>query len=81
MPWKPWRQDTRVPPEQARKMTARLQAVSTPDRPVLLLYDAEAGHAGGTPLNKQIIDESHELAFVSWQLGLEPTRPSHATAK
>src|SRR4029453_9348302 len=38
-------QDTRVPPLQARKMTARLQAASTSRRPILLLYDTKAGHA------------------------------------
>ena len=31
--------DTRVPPLQARKMTARLQAATTSGWPVLLLYD------------------------------------------
>jgi prolyl oligopeptidase len=62
-------EDTRVPPLQARKMTARLQAATTPDRPVLLLYDTKAGHAGGKPLGKAIEDESLELAFLQWQLG------------
>src|SRR5262249_36911377 len=38
--------DTRVPPEQARKMTARLQSATKSDRPIILLYDARAGHSG-----------------------------------
>src|SRR5258706_557025 len=38
--------DTGVPPLQARKMTARLQAATTSGWPVLLLYDTKAGHAG-----------------------------------
>lgn len=49
-------------------MTARLQAASTSGKPVLLLYDTKAGHAGGRPLSKIIEDVSLELAFLSWQL-------------
>jgi prolyl oligopeptidase len=64
--------DTRVPPLQARKMTARLQAASSSGRPVLLLYDTKAGHAGGRPLAKVVDDLSLELAFLAWQLGMEP---------
>ncbi len=62
--------DTRVPPLQARKMTARLQAATTSGYPVLLLYDTKAGHAGGRPLSKMIDDESLEMAFLAWQLGM-----------
>jgi prolyl oligopeptidase len=62
-------EDTRVPPLQARKMTARLQAATSSGRPVLLLYDTKAGHAGGKPLTKGIEDDSLEIAFVQWQLG------------
>ena len=60
--------DTRVPPLQARKMTARLQAATTSGRPVLLLYDTKAGHAGGRPLSKLVDDEALALAFLAWQL-------------
>jgi prolyl oligopeptidase len=64
-------QDTRVPPLQARKMTARLQAASASGRPVLLLYDTKAGHAGGRPLSKIIEDVSLELSFLFWQLKMD----------
>ena len=64
-------QDTRVPPLQARKMTARLQAASTSGKPVLLLYDTKAGHAGGRPLSKIIDDVSLEMAFLFWQLRMD----------
>jgi prolyl oligopeptidase len=64
--------DTRVPPEQARKMTARLQAATSSDRPVMILYDTKAGHSGGTPLSTVIEDSTLELAFVAWQLGMRP---------
>jgi len=63
-------EDTRVPPLQARKMTARLQATSSPDRPVVLLYDTKSGHAGGEPLGKGIEDSAMELAFLASQLGI-----------
>jgi prolyl oligopeptidase len=63
--------DTRVPPLQARKMTARVQAATSSGRPVLLLYDTKAGHAGGRPLGKVIEDQALEMAFLTWQLGME----------
>jgi prolyl oligopeptidase len=63
--------DTRVPPEQARKMTARLQAATASARPILLLYDTKAGHAGGEPLTQQVEDSASELTFVAWQLDLK----------
>jgi prolyl oligopeptidase len=62
--------DTRVPPEQARKMTARLQAATSSERPIMILYDTKAGHSGGTPLSNVIEDSTLELTFVAWQLGV-----------
>jgi len=63
--------DTRVPPEQARKMAARLQADTTSGSPVLLLYDTKAGHSGGRPFS-QVVDElSLKLSFLASQLGLK----------
>ena len=63
--------DTRVPPQQARKMAARLQAATRSGRPVLLLYDTKAGHSGGKPLGKMVQDLSLELSFLAWQLGMK----------
>lgn len=63
--------DTRVPPEQARKMAALVQADTASGLPVLLLYDTKAGHSGGKPFAKIIEDQSLELAFLAWQLGLK----------
>jgi prolyl oligopeptidase len=63
--------DTRVPPLQARKMTARLQSATSSDRPILLLYDTKAGHSGGKPQSKIVEDLSLELAFLFWQLNME----------
>jgi prolyl oligopeptidase len=64
--------DTRVDPLHARKMTALLQAATSSGRPVLLHYDTKAGHSGGTPVSKQIENLTDELAFLFWQLGLQP---------
>ncbi|MEM1182746.1 MAG: prolyl oligopeptidase family serine peptidase [Acidobacteriota bacterium] len=63
--------DTRVPPLQARKMTARLQAATSSGRPVFLLYDTQAGHAGGKPLSKAVNDMSLEAAFLFSQVGVD----------
>jgi prolyl oligopeptidase len=63
--------DTRVPPEQARKMVARLQGASSSGLPVLLLYDIKAGHSGGKPFTKAVEDLSLELSFLAWQLEMK----------
>jgi prolyl oligopeptidase len=67
--------DTRVPPLQARRMTARLQAASSSGRPVILWYDSRGGHAAGRgrPLSLRVEDTARELAFLAGQLGLGPT--------
>ncbi|MEZ4416062.1 MAG: prolyl oligopeptidase family serine peptidase [Gemmatimonadota bacterium] len=64
--------DTRAPPLQARKMTARLQAATASGRPVILWYDTRGGHAAGRgrPVTLQIEDTARELAFMGQQLGL-----------
>jgi prolyl oligopeptidase len=64
--------DTRVAPLHARKMTALMQAANTSDKPILLHYDTEAGHSGGTPVSKQIDDNVDELNFLMWQLKMTP---------
>jgi len=65
--------DTRVPPLQARRMTARLQAATASGLPVILWYDARGGHAAGRgrPMTLRIEDTARELTFMAQQLGLE----------
>ncbi|MDH3223263.1 MAG: prolyl oligopeptidase family serine peptidase, partial [Gemmatimonadota bacterium] len=65
--------DTRVPPLQARKMAARLQAATGSGHPVVLWYDEWGGHAGGRGrgVSLRIEDTARELAFMAAQLGLE----------
>ena len=62
--------DTRVAPLHARKMAARLQAASSSDRPILLLYDTRSGHSGGRPLGKQIEENTNVLSFLFLELGV-----------
>jgi prolyl oligopeptidase len=64
--------DTRVPPLQARRMTARLQAATASRLPVILWYDAMGGHAAGRgrPTRLRIEDGARELTFMAQQLGL-----------
>ncbi len=63
--------DTRVPPLQARKMAARLQAATRSGLPVILRYDPKGGHAAnrGRPFNRGIDDRAGELTFLFSQLG------------
>jgi len=56
--------DTRVDPLHARKMTARMQASTGSDRPVLLEYDTKSGHSGGKPVNQQIEDDADWISFL-----------------
>ena len=68
--------DTRVPPLQARKMTARLQAATSSGHPVILWYDVRGGHAAGRgrPISLRIEDTARELTFMAQELGLAESR-------
>jgi len=59
--------DTRVAPLHARKMTARLQFATASRNPVVLLYDAAAGHSAGRPISAIIEEQTAELRFLLWQ--------------
>jgi prolyl oligopeptidase len=62
--------DTQVAPLHARKMAARLQALGSPERPVLLRHHLKAGHGGESVTRDQRIDELVDiLSFLDWQLG------------
>jgi prolyl oligopeptidase len=62
--------DTRVAPLHARKMAALLQADTSSDRPILLLYDTKSGHSGGRPISKSIEEQTNILSYLFWQLGV-----------
>ncbi|MCP4661900.1 MAG: S9 family peptidase [bacterium] len=62
--------DTRVAPLHVMKMTARMQALANPQRPVILRYHKGAGHSGqGFPVNQRIDELTDSLSFLFWQLG------------
>ncbi len=60
--------DTRVPPQQAVKMAAKLQWATRSGLPVLLRFDRKSGHAGGRPQSKLIEDLAAEQAFLLEEL-------------
>lgn len=62
--------DTRVDPNHARKMAARLQAASAcqDERPILFHQEGRAGHGVGKPLLKQADEAADVLAFLAWRL-------------
>jgi prolyl oligopeptidase len=62
--------DTRVHPMHARKMTARLQAATATDRPVLLRLETEAGHGAGKPVSKLVEELTDSWTFVVNELGV-----------
>jgi prolyl oligopeptidase len=62
--------DTRCNPLHARKMTARLQAATASDRPILLEYRALRGHVPVMPLTERIEALTDRMAFICDQLGV-----------
>ena len=56
--------DTRVPPWQARRFTARLQAATGSREPVILYHDMRSGHAGGRSMAGGIELATKELDFL-----------------
>lgn len=63
--------DTRVPPWQARKFTARLQASTGSAEPVILYHDLRSGHAGGRSMAGTIDLATRELDFL-WSRAVPP---------
>jgi len=63
--------DGRVNPAQSRKMTARLQAATGSDRPILFRSSAAAGHGIGSSLKERIAEQADILAFLFDQLGVD----------
>ena len=71
--------DSRVDPCHARKMAARLQAATScgRQRPVLLREETDAGHGQGKPVSKQADELADVLAYLWWQLDVEPAASGH----
>lgn len=64
--------DTRVPPWQARRFTARLQAASASGRPVIQLHDLRSGHAGGRSMSHTVQLAAQEMEFLLREVGAIP---------
>ena len=64
--------DPRVDAYHAKKMTARLQAATSSDAPVLLRIES-GGHGIGQSLDQEVGLETDALAFVSALLGVDPS--------
>jgi prolyl oligopeptidase len=73
--------DGRVNPANSRKMTARLQAATASEWPVLLRVSSASGHGIGTALNEQIAQQADVYAFLFDQLGMTFTAPAEPKGK
>jgi prolyl oligopeptidase len=62
--------DPRLDPYNSRKMTARLQAATSPARPILLRASSDVGHGMGSPLGAVIDEETDSFAFLMSELGM-----------
>ena len=63
-------QDSRVDPNHARKMAARLQEATAcgDGHPVLIRLESQAGHGQGKPAGRQADEMTDVLSFLRWQL-------------
>jgi len=66
--------DGRVNPAQSRKMTARLQAATGAQHPILYRSSASAGHGIGTALKDRIAEQADVYSFLFDQLSIDGTR-------
>jgi prolyl oligopeptidase len=63
--------DPRVNPWMSAKMTARLQAATVSNKPVLFRVDFDAGHGHGSTRNQYLEGLADKWAFLLWQFGVE----------
>jgi prolyl oligopeptidase len=63
--------DGRVNPAHSRKMTARLQAATSSDRPILLRTSATTGHGMGSSLKDRVSEQADIYAFLFQELGVD----------
>jgi prolyl oligopeptidase len=63
--------DPRVDPWNSAKMTARLQAATVSNNPVLFRVDYSAGHGIGSTRLQYIEELVDEWAFLFWQFCIE----------
>lgn len=63
--------DGRVNPAHSRKMTARLQAATRSNYPILLRTTASAGHGMGSSLKDRVAEQADIFAFLFEELGVD----------
>ena len=63
--------DSRVHPSHAMKMTARMQAETGSDRPILLEFEREAGHGMGSTMSMILDQYVDYYSFLFTELGVE----------
>lgn len=63
--------DPRVDPLHARKMTARLQAATSSNQPILLRLETQAGHGAGQTRAKVLQEQVDIWTFLFSQLGMK----------
>lgn len=61
--------DPRVAPWEAGKMTARLQAATSSNKPVILRVETDAGHGVGSTRKQRDDETADTYAFIVWQTG------------
>ncbi len=64
--------DGRVNPAHSRKMTARLQAATASERPILARFSSASGHGMGTALTERIAQKADVFALLFDQLEMQP---------
>lgn len=67
--------DPRVEPWESAKTTARLQAATVSDRPILFRVDRQAGHGIGSTKQQRFDEQADVWAFFLWQFGEKGFQP------
>jgi oligopeptidase B len=72
--------DSQVMYWEPAKYVARLRALKTDTRPILLETNMSAGHGGASGRYDRLREVAFDYAFILWQMGIEATtsRPSGA---
>jgi prolyl oligopeptidase len=67
--------DDRVVPAHSFKFAAALQHAQAGEAPVLIRVESRAGHGGGTPTSKQILQTADQWSFLVDALEMEVAEP------
>jgi prolyl oligopeptidase len=73
--------DGRANPFHSRKMTAKLQAATSSNNPILLRTTSTAGHGFGTALTEQVDESADFYAFIFDELGMRYGPPQIAVKR